>query len=144
MNGREYPAFTADNAPKAGDKVIMIGNGQDPERVLTIRKVTPTGLVKTEEGLAYKEVDSGLYAQKGSGWIYTERFAFTRIAPYTPELAEQVEEFQRKRDEEAARRKTIEAARQACRVMSSVEKALPYEVAVRILEVYETYKEAKV
>lgn len=144
MNGREYPAFTADNAPKAGDKVIMIGNGQDPERVLTVKKVTPTGLVKTEEGLVYKEVDSGIYTQKGSGWIYTERFVFTSIVPYTPELAERVEEFRRKQEEEAARHETIEAAKQACRVMASVEKALPYDIAVRILEVYAAYKEERI
>lgn len=143
MNKRKYPAFTADNAPKAGDKVILIGSWKTPERVLTVKKITLTGLVRTEEGLVYKPIDGGGYVQKGIGWIYTERFAFTEIVPYTDALVEQVREYQRKRDEEQARRRTIDEAKEACRIMAGLGNALPYETAVKILEVYVAYKEAR-
>lgn len=135
----QYPTFTTDNALKAGDKVILT-SGQTPERVLTVKKITPTGLIKTEEGLVYKPIDGGQYIQRGSGWIYTERFAFTEIVPYTEELAAQVEEYQRKRDEKVKRTRAIEEARTACYVMGSYGNELPYEMAVKILEVYAAYK----
>lgn len=127
MEAREYPAFTADNAPKAGEKVIKIkGFRREPVAVLTVTKVTPTGIIRTAEGESFKPWYSGEY---------------TEITPYTEELAAQALEYQRRQEEEQARRKAISEARQACRVMADRGSTLPYEVAVELLEVYEAWKE---
>lgn len=68
-----------DTPPKAGDKVILV-RGSRPERVLTVKKVTPTGLVRTEEGLTYKSFGDGTYTQQKHGYIGNEAVYFSNIA----------------------------------------------------------------
>lgn len=125
--------------PKAGDKVVLI-QGR-PSRIMTVRKVTPTGIVRTEEGLSYKPGEDGVYRQNPhSGYIGTERIGFTEIAPYTPELEEQANQYQREKKEKEDRKRTVDAAKSACHDMGNWNKSMSYETAVKILEIYKAWE----
>lgn len=128
MNAYERLTYNPDAPLKAGDKIIEIGYDNAPEAILTVVKVTPTGIIRTAEGESFKPTNFGDYYG---------------ISPYTEELAAQVREYQRGQAEEKARRKAIDDARRACRVMADRGNALPYEAAVKILEVYAAYKEVR-
>ena len=65
-----------------------------------------------------------------------------------PRLASALEKAKAKQAEqdatEAARRKVITEAKTACEVMSWGSTDLPYDIAVKILEVYAAYKEERI
>lgn len=121
-----YLTHNPDEPLKTGDKIIEIsGILRKPTAILTVTKVTPTGIVRTAEGESFKPTSFGDYCG---------------IVAYSDELAAQVAEYQRNLEEEKARRRTIDEARQACRVMADRGNALPYETAVKILEIYRNLK----
>lgn len=121
------------NPPKVGDKIVKSSINGYPVAVLTVTKVTPTGIIRTEEGESFRPMRSG------SPDFYWE------VAPYTDELGEQVLQYQREQEdgywEEAERqRQLINNAKNACHNMGDWDRPMSYETAVKILEVFEIWK----
>ena len=127
-----------DTPPKVGDKVIKGRSTYTgafwPEAVLTVSKVTPSGIIRTEEGISYRPIKySSSYSEDG-------RRGNSTIAPYSEELERQVAEYRKERERKQEARQTIEKAISACFDMADWNGRMSYETAVKILAVYDEWK----
>lgn len=116
---------------KPGDIVIV--KGWKSVKVATVKKVTPTGRVNTDNGVFYQ--DNWFDHYKGYGKTYGD------LVPYTPELIAEAEK--QKREEEETRRKsqTIRAAKNIAYKLCYGEITMKYDLAVQLLELIEKHKE---
>lgn len=98
------------NPPKAGDKIIKM-RYDHPVAVLTITKVTPTGIIRTEEGESFRPMKC-FRPMSGFPDFYRE------VAPYTDMFGKQAAQYQREQEgyleEEERQKQTINNTKKVC------------------------------
>ena len=110
MTKQEIAAWAA--ALKPGDQVIEVGTfytgspGENAVGVLTVEKVTPSGIIRTSGG----DYKIGKYDHYPRGYGQTTG----QIIPYTEEKAVQAREYEAKQKEKREQHRTILAAQNAC------------------------------
>lgn len=112
---------------KPGDTVIWQGGGFHGEvSVLTVQKVTPSGIVRTDKGDFKQNSYLDDIAGRGSIW--------GAIVPATPELLARAKAGDEKRAEEKRVRAVIAQARDKIYDLSYGRIELTYDLAVKLLE----------
>lgn len=121
---------------KPGDKVIQAETGcgselGSPMAVLTIKKVTATGIVRTEEGLSFQQ-------NRYSSLAYVCGHGGTNgaIVPYDYALAEKAEECQRKKQAAEEERRILRDAKNICWEIAYGKKPLSLSLAKTIIKSY--------
>lgn len=112
---------------KPGDTVIWQGGGFHGEvSALTIRKVTPSGIVRTDKGDFKQNSYSDAIAGRGDTW--------GEIVPVTPELLARAKAEDEKRAEGRRVRAVIAQARDKIYDLSYGRIELTYDLAVKLLD----------
>lgn len=124
MNKEETKAWV--NTLKPGDKVIYYGAWNcAPAAILFVKKVTPTGIVRTENG-SYKVGNYGnRCAAQGSGYGY--------IGPYTEADASAAKKHVAEVEEQRRQERLIRAAKIACHDLCCGKIQMTAEMAEAIL-----------
>ena len=117
---------------KTGDKVIQ--QTYNRISVLTVKKVTPTGIVRTTNGESFAQ-RSWCSLICGRGETRGE------ILPATPELIAEAERQDAERTERQKRESTIRRAKNYARQLFYNDIELTYELATEFLELLERHKE---
>lgn len=120
MNRKEWYSWALSLKP--GDRVI-VKNG-DPVSVDTVKKVTPSGWVVTE--------DSGTYSQSTWRDHYQERGGYRTIVPFTKELGDLAAEYEAEQERIRKMNRTVNMAQQIA--YNWCYHRLSYEMACKIIK----------
>lgn len=124
---------------KPGDKVICTNSMHDtPVAVLTIKNVTPTGIVRTEENESFRQNRySSSMCVSGYG------HSIGRIVPYNDALADQAAEYQRKQRIRKENEATIRRAEYLCYELSYHKRKMSLAMAKKIVQMVEDEEKEK-
>lgn len=121
---------------KPGDKIIKVetgwcGNEDTPMAVLTVKKVTATGIVRTVEGQSFQQ-------KRYTNNAYVGEYGGTdgAIVPYDDGLAEKAEAYQQNKKAAENNRLIIRDAKNICWDIAYSRKPLSLSLAKKILKEY--------
>lgn len=114
---------------KPGDKVIQMDYRPRPVAVLTVKKVTATGIVRTEEDFSFRQSRYGSLADvRGCGASYGY------IVPYNEDLAKRAEEYLQKIKAQNEERQILDRAKSLCWDLAYGKRELSLSLAKKIIE----------
>ena len=117
---------------KPGDKVIRFDNWpHKPVAVMTVKKVTATGIVRTEAGYSYRQSRYGSSADVRG---YGDPCGY--IMPYNEDLAKQAEEYQQKIKAQNEATAILNRAKSLCWDVAYGRRELSLSAAKTILELW--------
>lgn len=120
-----------------GDKVIQIetgwGKDNSPIAVLTVKRVTDTGIVRTEEGQSFKQ---SKYSNSFNVVCYGGVLGGA-IVPYDDAKAEKAVAHQQKVRADEERQKTLNKAKNICWDIAYGKKPLSISLAKTIVAAYQ-------
>lgn len=120
---------------KPGDKVVKTKYwDKTPVDVLTVEKITKSGMVATNKG-TYHMTSEWESDYKGRG------NADGNIIPATPENIQMAEDYHREEEENKKKRSVIGKALEAAYDLRYGKREMTYEIAVELLELLERHKE---
>lgn len=121
---------------KPGDKVFLADKYRKDklERVLMVKKVTPSGIVRTKEGMDFKQ-DTHFFSESFDVCGYGKTRG--RIVPYTEERAKQYEAQRRRTEQEQEEMQLIMTAQSICRSFCENRRWMAVETARKIIEIAE-------
>ena len=124
---------------KRGDKVIYTNSIHDtPIGVLTVKNVTPTGIVRTEENESFCQ---NRYSSSACVSGYGKSIG--RIVPYDDNLAVQAAEYQRKHRIQKENEATIRRAEYLCYELSYHKRRMSLAMAKKIVQMVEDEEKEK-
>ena len=112
---------------KPGDEVIFYGFMDRPEKVLTVSKVTPSGIVRTNGG-SFKQASYGSSVFRYGG-------GFGSILPYTEETAKKAREHEGAVKAEENKQKLIRYAKVVCYDLCYGKREMTTDIAWAILDI---------
>lgn len=135
MNNTGFDAAAWVKSLKEGDKVIRSSFGLCPSlEVLTVTKVTPSGIVRTTNG-SYKF--DGYKTVEQYGKCYT---AHGKIIPVSQELLLEVATQEKKKEEEYRKKSVIREAQSLCKEVYCSYRIMSYEQAEQIVKILKDSK----
>ena len=122
---------------KPGDKILQVETGWGSEKgspiaVLTVKKVTGTGIIRTEEGQSFQQ-NRYMSAAHIAGYGGTNG----AVVPYDDTLAEKAEAYQQKKKAEEENVRIVLTAKNICWEIAYGKKPLSLSLAKKIIKEYE-------
>lgn len=128
MTREEWKAWAMSLKP--GDKVIV--KGWHSLEIAIVKKVTPTGRVKTDKGDFFQKDWLDYYT--GYGKTYGD------LVPATPELIAEAEKQEREEQERRRKESVIREAKSLAYQLRYGEIDMPYEMAEELIALVEKYR----
>lgn len=118
---------------KPGDKVIV--KSWHSLKIATVKKVTPTGRVKTDKGDFYQKDSLDYYTGYGK--------TYGNLVPATPELIAEAEAKEREEQERRRKESVIREAKSLAYQLRYGEIDMPYELAEEMIALVKKYTGGK-